>query len=216
MPTKAILFDLDGTLLDTAPDLGYALNVLLTQHKQPIQPLAKIRTVASHGSQGLLKLGFGVTDTDPTYAGLREQFLTIYAQHLARDTQLFAGIENVLQYLEKHNIAWGVVTNKPAALTNPLMRKMHLDQRAQCIVSGDTLSVSKPNPEPLWHACDLIGVQPQDSIFIGDAQWDIEAGRRSGMRTLIAAYGYIAAEDEPATWQADGMLQQPDELLQWL
>lgn len=216
MQVNAVLFDLDGTLLDTAPDLGNALNILLTRYHQPPQSLAAIRTVASNGSLGLLKLGFGMDDLHPDYPKFRDELLQTYFNNLAAETRLFQGMETVLTTLENNNIAWGIVTNKPGWLTEPLLQQLNLDKRAQCIVSGDTLAVRKPHPEPLWHACEIIKITPQETIYIGDCERDIEAGRRAGMRTLIAKYGYIALEDTPETWQADGMLNHPEEILEWL
>lgn len=213
---KAVLFDLDGTLLDTAPDLAVALNALLKQHHRPTLPFDAIRPVASHGSKGLIKLGFQIDDDDKTFPQLIEEFLALYGQKLYQQTTLFAGIEPLLNYLTTNKLHWGVVTNKPARFTEPLLKHLGLLSRTTCVVSGDTLSKRKPDPEPLLHACDLLSCQPHECFYIGDAERDIQAGKSAGMHTLVALYGYIATTDHPATWGADGMIEHPDEIIAWL
>jgi len=215
-PIHTVLFDLDGTLLDTAPDLGATLNTLLVEEQREPLPLALIRPWISLGSAVMIKKGFGLTDDDPQLAALRERFLHFYTAHIADQTVWFPGIAKVLNTLEANNITWGIVTNKFTHFTLPLLEKMALTSRSGCIVCGDTLSECKPHPAPLLHACQLLGTEPKHSVYIGDAIRDIEAGQRAGMRTLIALYGYLAADDQVESWGATGMLQQPLDLLNWL
>lgn len=211
-----VLFDLDGTLLDTAPDLAYALNTVLENHGRPALPYASIRPVASHGTKGLLQLGFNIDETDQNFINLRDEILAVYAQHLSDQTKVFAGIDEVLTYIDKNNLQWGIVTNKPGWLTEPLLKQLNLFEKTVCVVSGDTTTNRKPHPEPLLHACTLLQCKPQQCIYVGDAQRDIEAGINAGMKTLIAAYGYIAETDHPHTWGADAIIQSPLEIIEWL
>lgn len=217
MTVQTVLFDLDGTLLDTAPDLAFALNRVRAE--QGLDPLAfeDIRPVVSHGSVGLLRLGFGLKPEDePRFGILRQRLLDIYQDHLAVQTRLFPGMESVLDTLEARGMCWGVVTNKPGWLTEPLLAQLGLAQRAACIVSGDSTAKRKPDPEPMLHACQLSGTDASTSVYVGDAQRDIEAGRRAGMKTLVALFGYIGADENPANWGADALLREPADLLHWL
>ena len=213
---QSVLFDLDGTLVDTAPDLGFALNTLLEQEGR--RPLAEalIRPVASNGSRGLLALGFGIDASNPTFRPLQQRFIQLYQDNLSRQSHVFPGMEAILAQLEQHAIPWGIVTNKPAFLTDPLCEQLKLSSRAACIVSGDTTPYCKPHPAPLLHGCNLLAVSAQHSLYIGDAARDIEAGKRAHMTTITARYGYIEADEDPASWQADGIIDHPDELSQWL
>jgi 2-phosphoglycolate phosphatase len=213
---KTVLFDLDGTLVDTAPDLAETTNRLLTLHQRPTRSLASIRPYVSHGTIGMLGFAFGVKEADPEFAGLRKEFLEIYENHLCYQSKLFAGMDEVLKYIEKQNMTWGVVTNKPDFLTRPLMAELSLAQRCACIVSGDTLPQRKPDPAPMYYAAELAGSKAAECLYVGDAERDIEAGRRAGMHTLIARYGYIESHENPDNWQADGDINQPSELISWL
>ena len=213
---RTILFDLDGTLADTALDLGYALNTLLQEHGKPTLPHADIRPVASHGAAGLIELGFGVARDTPRFAPLRERFLSIYKTHLTRETRLFPGMPMLLDQLAGRGINWGIVTNKPAFLTDPLVEQLGLHDDAVCVVSGDTTANRKPHPEPMLHACQLAGSKPEECLYVGDAERDIEAGNAAGMQTLVALYGYIGAQDHPETWGANGLIQNPQDILTWL
>ena len=179
----AVFFDLDGTLVDTAPDLAYALNqVLLEYNKSPL-PLETIRPVASDGSPGLIKLAFGISAENPEYTSIQTRFIELYRHHINRESRLFDGMENVLQTIEKTGLKWGVISNKPAFLTDPLMQALKLSQRASCIVSGDTTANSKPHPDPMLFACNASAVKPENCLYIGDAQRDIEAGNIVNMDT---------------------------------
>lgn len=211
-----ILFDLDGTLLDTAPDLGTALNTQRTENKLAPLPQERIRPIVSHGSPALLKLGFGIEPNDSRYAGMRARLLEIYRGCLSQETRLFPGTDLVLRDIEQRGLQWGIVTNKPGALTEPLLQAFNLNQRAACVVSGDTTARRKPHPDQLLHACALTGCSPANSIYVGDAQRDVEAAHAAGMRALVALYGYIDESEHPADWRADGLLRNPTELLPWL
>lgn len=213
---SAILFDLDGTLVDTAPDLAFALNTLLRQEGYSTLPYEDIRPVASHGSPALLSLGFGVSTKDPNYPPLQKRFLQLYQDNIARETALFEGMEEVLSTLKEAKIPWGIVTNKPAFLTEPLLEKLNLTHRAACIVSADTTPFSKPHPAPMLHACKIIQHEPEQCIYIGDAQRDIEAGKNANMQTITALYGYLGDLDEPDAWQANAVIHHPRDILQWL
>ncbi|NOY67814.1 MAG: HAD-IA family hydrolase [Gammaproteobacteria bacterium] len=212
---QTILFDLDGTLLDTAPDLAYALNTL--RQEQNLEPLAfdEIRPVVSHGGQALIKLGFAhinKTEHEP----LRKRLLEIYQNNIANKTRLFPGMNKVLDYIESNNMNWGVVTNKPSWLTDPLMKALNLYDRSVCVISGDTTENRKPHPQPILHACTISGRTVNECLYIGDAERDIQAGRHAGMKTLIAMYGYIEAQDNPESWGADDYINTPEEIIDWL
>ncbi len=208
-----ILFDLDGTLLDTAPDMGRALNQLLLEQGRESLDAATIRPQVSHGTQGLLGLGFGLGPEAPGFEALRERFLTLYRATLAAETRLFPGMEQVLDALESRGMPWGVVTNKPADLAAPLLDELGLGRRSGCLVGGDTVARRKPDPLPLLHACGLVGVEPARCLYVGDAERDMIAGRRAGMATLVAAYGYLGSDDQPESWGADAIIMSPLELL---
>ncbi|MDH5357871.1 MAG: phosphoglycolate phosphatase [Gammaproteobacteria bacterium] len=215
-PISAILFDLDGTLVDTAPDLAFALNTLLQEQGQQPLPFEQIRPVASHGSPGLLDLGFGLTPNHPEYTALQQRFLELYQENIARETALFEGMREVIEQLEDANIAWGIITNKPAFLTEPLLIALGLIDRAACVVSGDTTAYSKPHPAPMLHACELIKLSPEACIYIGDAERDIEAAKNANMQSILARYGYLGSQDDPESWQADAIIDHPREILQWI
>ena len=213
---KAVLFDLDGTLVDTAPDLGYALNLQRSRHGLP--PLADdiIRPQASHGARGLLGIGFDLLPDDPHFAYMREEFLQLYAVNICRHSRPFPGILDLLAELEARGLKWGVVTNKPAAFTEPLMSILDLAERAACIVSGDTCPQSKPHPAPMLAAAELCGATPAQCLYLGDAERDIEAARAAAMPALIAAWGYIDVSDQPHTWGAHAQIRHPVETLDFL
>ena len=211
-----VLFDLDGTLLDTAPDLANALNaVLLSNDRDPL-PFERIRPVVSHGGAALIRLGFDLEPEHPEFEPLRRQLLDYYLAHIADQTCLFPGMEEVLDSIETRGLRWGVVTNKPGWLTVPLLNALNLSKRAAGIVSGDTLNERKPHPAPLLHACDLIGSQARHCLYVGDARRDIEAGHQAGMRTLVALFGYLLDTDQPESWGASAMIEHPSQILDWL
>ncbi|MHB1245370.1 MAG: phosphoglycolate phosphatase [Sulfuriferula sp.] len=213
---NAVLFDLDGTLVDTAPDLGYALNQQRQMHGLPEMPLELIRPYASHGTVGLLQIGFAISPDHPAFQDLRAEYLELYEQNLNQFSALFPGMMELLDELEMRGLPWGIVTNKPARFTDPLLAQMGLDDRAASIISGDTCAHSKPHPEPLLAACREIGVLPATCVYIGDAERDIAAAHASGMPALVAEYGYIGPQDDPLEWGADGFIQSPTALLEYL
>ena len=213
---RTVLFDLDGTLLDTAPDLAAALNTVLEENRQPTLPFESIRPVVSHGGIALIKLGFGLQQDDPNFEPLRQRLLTVYRENISRHTILFPGMETVLQTIEQRGLNWGIVTNKPGWLTDPLLKNLQLYDRAACVVSGDTLQERKPHPAPLLHACKLANSSPEQCLYVGDAQRDIEAGENAGMYTMVALFGYFTAEDQPHRWGASYSIDEPAGLLAWL
>jgi phosphoglycolate phosphatase len=213
---RTVLFDLDGTLADTAPDLGFALNELLREHDRPALPFDRIRPVASHGARALIELGFGVDPDDPRFAALRTRFLEIYRANLTRETRLFPGMRELLDAIRTRGMNWGIVTNKPAFLTEPLVEQLGLGSAASAIVSGDTVPNRKPHPEPMLLACRTAGSNAAQCLYVGDAERDIAAGRNAGMKTLVALYGYIGSGEAPEKWGADGMVRRPDEILNWI
>lgn len=212
-PINGVLFDLDGTLLDTATDLGHALNTILI--KRNIAPLSHdlIRPAAGQGCRGLLKIGLNMEETHPEYPSLCTELFRHYHSHLADTTTFFPGMETVLEHLEKANIPWGIVTNKPERFTTKLLDSLQLTQRAACIISGDTLKKSKPHPEPILHACQLIQQDPAECLYVGDSEVDIIASRAAGSPSVIAMYGYIPPEANPKQWNADGYIQQPMDII---
>lgn len=208
----AVLFDLDGTLVDTAPDLAYALNQLLLSQGKAELPFDQIRPVASHGARGLIGLGFGITPDHGDYPRLVERFLAIYQLNLSRHSRLFPGMDAVLDQLEQQGIAWGIVTNKPTFLTEPLLSQLGLQARCRVLVCGDTLPERKPHPAPLLLAAQRLNQQPEHCLYIGDAERDIEAGRLAGMATAVALYGYLSDDDQPEHWQAQHQLASVERL----
>ncbi|NTV94111.1 MAG: phosphoglycolate phosphatase [Thiobacillus sp.] len=213
--TRAVLFDLDGTLVDTAPDLGEALNHMLVRRGRPPLPAAAIRAQASHGSQGLIRLAFGVAEQDTAFPELRQEFLVHYAAHLADRSTLFPGMASLLDTFENRGIAWGVVTNKPARYTEPLLEKLDLLHRAACVVSGDTCTRPKPDPEPMQYASRIVAVAPEQCLYVGDAERDVQAARAVGMPVMVALYGYLSEIDRPEAWGGDGYIRQPLDLLDY-
>lgn len=211
----ALLLDLDGTLLDTAPDMAGALNALLREERREPLDFAAIRPHVSHGSTALVALGFGAPEP-VEFERLRRRFLDLYYANLVDGTCVMDGFEPVLAQLEERGVPWGVVTNKPGWLTDPLLERIGLRARAACVVSGDTVAERKPHPLPLLHAAELVGRPPADFVYVGDAERDIVAGRAAGMRTLAARFGYIAADEDPAAWAPDGIVERPADVLDWL
>lgn len=215
-PISAVLFDLDGTLVNSAPDLAFALNSVLQEQGHEPLSLEDIRPVAGHGSRGLLGLGFGITPEDDRYPPLQQRFLEIYQDNLSRETALFEGMEQVLNTIENANMIWGIITNKPSFLTQPVVDALGLSQRAACIVSGDTATHSKPHPAPMLYACDKINIPPEQCLYIGDAKRDIDAGKSVKMQTVAVRYGYLSKHDIIEDWHADQIIEHPHEILQWI
>ncbi len=210
---KAVLFDLDGTFADTAPDLAAALNRVRASCELPPLPLDVLRPQASHGAAGLLKTGMNITPDDARFDALRTIFLDHYEHNICANTVLFEGIAALIDELERRSIRWGIVTNKPHRFTLPLMQALGYASRASCLVSGDTCSHAKPHPEPMLKACELIGVAPENCLYLGDDLRDMQAANAAAMRGVIARYGYIAADAVLADWDAHAIVDNPIELL---
>ena len=213
---RTVLFDLDGTLADTAPDMAHALNLLLKEKDYEPLPFDTIRPWVSHGGLALVRLGFGEERGDVELENLRQRFLEIYAENLCRETHLFPGIAQLLAMLSENGFNWGVVTNKPRYLTEPLVAQLTIQPPPACIVSGDTTTNRKPHPEPMLLACKQAGSDPHECLYVGDAERDIHAGKQAGMKTLVALFGYITDSEDPETWGADGMIRAPMEVFDWL
>jgi N-acetyl-D-muramate 6-phosphate phosphatase len=213
---KAVLFDLDGTLADTALDLGHALNRQRIARGLSALPIALIRTEASAGARGLLGLGFSIKPGDSGYDAMRAEFLDFYAEHLCRETSLFPGIAELLDQLDDRQLPWGIVTNKPARFTIPLMQELGLSQRAACVISGGDTTHSKPHPEPLLTASSAMAISPDECIYLGDDIRDVQASLAAGMEPVIAKYGYLGSVSPPESWGARYLIDQPQELLGYL
>ena len=214
--TRAVLFDLDGTLADTAKDLGAALNRLLAEEGQAPLPYEKIRPVASHGARGLIQLGFGIDREHPQFESLRSRFLDHYENSFADLTNIFDGINTLLEQLAERDIKWGVVTNKPMRFTNRLVPALPWSVPPGVVVSGDTVGVPKPDPRPLLYAAEQLGVPPDLCVYLGDAERDVEAAIAAGMKPIIASYGYIADTDQPHNWGAAAFIDTPQQLIDYL
>jgi N-acetyl-D-muramate 6-phosphate phosphatase len=213
---QSVLFDLDGTLVDTAPDLTHVLNQMRHMRHLTDLPLTAIRSRVSLGSKALLNLAFNIDEQHADYPLLLEQFFNLYQNHLCDSTQLFPDIENVLSYLDHQAIPWGIVTNKPSVLTLDLLRALKLIHRPACIICGDTLTKHKPDPDQILHACQLLKCPPQQTLYVGDAAIDVTASKAAGSFSLVALYGYIGQEENPYAWQADGYVSSPQEIIPWL
>lgn len=212
---RAVLFDLDGTFADTAPDLSYAVNRMRTVRGLP--PVAEdiTRPVTSSGARGLLGAGFGITPEHADFAAMREEFLSLYEAHLCRETRLFDGMADLVTALESRGVIWGIVTNKAERFALPLMKLLGYGSRAACVIGGDTTGRMKPHPEPLYAASKAIGVAAVNCIYVGDDERDVQAGRAAGMRTIAVRYGYLNGSN-PERWGADAVIDTPLQLLSQL
>ena len=208
-----MLLDLDGTLADTAPDLAAAANRMREARGIDPLPVSELRPYVSHGARGMIGRAFNVTPHDGRYDALRREFLRQYEAALCVDSALFPQMDDALQQLEQRGIKWGIVTNKLARYTNPLVQALKLASRAACVVSGDTTPFSKPHPAPLLHALAAAGVDATAAAYVGDDQRDIEAGRAAGVRTVVASYGYLGDGVPYRDWGADDVIHSPPELL---
>ncbi len=209
---RAVIFDLDGTLLDTAPDFVLVVNKLLHQYQQPALDSELIRTQVSNGAKALVKLAFELEENDPEFEIRREALLDLYLQHIADYTRPFAGIESLINRLVQHQIVWGVATNKPARYTNPLMQALNMQPAPFSVICPDHVSRAKPDPESLFLASQQLNCSPDQIIYVGDHLRDIECGKRAGSITIAAAYGYIDENDSPESWNADYIVQSADEI----
>lgn len=196
--------------------MGATLNLLLAEAKREQLDFQAIRPNVSNGARALIRLGFGDKLAEEEEASLIERFLEVYAENLCRESRLMPGFGEVLVSLGERDLPWGIVTNKPGWLTSPLIRALGLSARAACVVAGDTVERRKPDPLPLLHAAELLDLAPGDCLYVGDSERDVRAGRDAGMTTIVALFGYILADDDPADWRADGMIREPAELLDWV
>lgn len=212
----AILFDLDGTLADTAPDLGESVNILLLEEGRLQIPLETLRPFTSQGVRGLLKAGFSIDVAHPAYERLSQRFLAIYAERLCHATRLFDEIPELLDTLEQMSLAWGIVTNKRMRFTDPLVELLQLTPRTTCVVSGDTTAEAKPSPLPILHACQLLNCRPERTLYVGDDRRDIVAGNAAGCKTVAVSYGYLGDSGPLHTWGADLIIDRPSELAEYL
>jgi len=213
---RAVLFDLDGTLADTAPDLAYVLNLQLRAHGFPELPVDTLRPYVSAGARGMLRAGFGLESGDAAYPELRDEFLDLYERNLLRETRLFPGMVELLDVLEQRAIAWGIVTNKLERFTLPLVAALGLSARAGCVVGGDTTGRAKPFPDPLLEASRRLGVDPGECGYVGDDERDVQASHAAGMTPVVALYGYLGDGKPPREWGAHAYIEHPLQLLKLL
>jgi phosphoglycolate phosphatase len=209
---RAVLFDLDGTLADTAADLGYALNLQRSSRGLEAIPLDLVRPHASAGARGLLRLGFGLDSHHPDYEAMRSEFLDLYARHLSRSTVLFPGMAETLFELDQRRMPWGIVTNKPSRFTIPLLSALGLSERSACTVCGDMVSAPKPHPAALLEAAARLAVPPGACLYVGDDERDVVAARAAGMDSVIALYGYLGDGRPPGDWGASAVIDSPSDL----
>lgn len=215
-PIRCVLFDLDGTLADTAPDLGGALNRVRVEDALPALPLAQLRPVTSQGVRGLLRAGYDIQPGDERYAALADRVLLHYAQRICVDTSLFDGMEQLLDQLNANGIKWGIVTNKHTRFTTPLVTALGLVPRASSVVSGDTTPKAKPAPEPLLYAAAESGVAADECIYLGDDERDIIAANAAGMTSFAVRWGYLGTDKPIEDWGADHIINEPSDLMDYL
>ena len=213
---KAVLFDLDGTLIDSAPDLGAAVDKMRVERGLPSLPLARYRPMVGAGARGMLGEAFGISPDHPDFSAMREEFFQNYQARLLEQTLPFDGVAQLIDGLASLGLPWGVVTNKSTRFSEPLTRGMSLFSTARTVVSGDTTPYAKPHPAPLLEAAERLGIAPNDCIYIGDDERDILAGHAAGMGTVAAVYGYLGLAQDPLDWGAHAIINSPLELLQLL
>jgi N-acetyl-D-muramate 6-phosphate phosphatase len=213
---RAVLFDLDGTLIDSAPDLGDAADKMRTDRGLPSLPEEMYRPMAGAGARGMLKVAFGITPEHADYDAMREEFFVNYEHAMTVRTYVFDGVQEVIESLRQRDLLWGVVTNKMARFTDPLTQAMPLFATASTIVSGDTTPHAKPHPEPMFEAARRLGLAPELCLYVGDDERDIVAGRAAGMRTVAASYGYLGEKTNIVSWGADLHIDSPVKLLKLL
>lgn len=213
---QAVLFDFDGTVADTAPDLAHALNVMLQKRGRSALPFTQLRGLASEGARGMLRAGFDLHPHHTEYNDMRAEYLDVYEANMLRETRLFDGMAAVIETLEARAIPWGIVTNKLERFALPLVAMMGLAQRAGCIVGGDTTGKAKPAPDPLIEAARRVNVAPCHCLYVGDDLRDVQAALAAGMEPVVALYGYLGNDEPPQTWGASKYLDQPGDLLKYL
>lgn len=212
----AVLFDLDGTLVDSAPDLATAANEQRAAHGLPALPFERLRPRVGSGARGMVGAAFGLAPGDAGYEALRDDFLARYERRLLRETALFARVAPVLDRLEALELPWGIVTNKALRYAEPLVQGLELHLRSAVLVGGDSTPHTKPHPAPLLEAARRLGLAAQRCVYVGDDPRDIRAGRAAGMATLAAAWGYLGDGEPIADWGADAVIEEPASLLRWL
>jgi phosphoglycolate phosphatase len=210
----AVLFDLDGTLVDSAPDLAGACNEMRVERGLAPLPYERLRRMVGSGARGMVGTSFGLVPDSPGYVELRDEFLARYEARMTRETKVFDEMVPVLAWLERERLPWGIVTNKATRFAVPLVAALGLAQRAAALVCGDTVAHSKPHPAPLLEAARRLGLAPGDCAYVGDDRRDVDAGRAAGMLTVVAAWGYLGEGDAPQEWGADHLIARPDELPQ--
>ncbi len=213
---SCVLFDLDGTLIDTAPDLIGALNVALNRHGFDAVNSEKVKPFISFGAQAMINAILPQTTENTQREAILVDLLAYYESHIAVYSRFFAGMSEVINYLEEKNLPWGIVTNKRTRFTQPLVKALKLEKRARTIISGDSTPYQKPHPATMFAACEMIGVLPHECLYVGDAQHDIVAGKNAGMKTLAALYGYLTPDDKPQVWGADACVESPEQILEWI
>jgi phosphoglycolate phosphatase len=213
---RAVLFDLDGTLADTAPDMARTVNVLRLRRGLAPVPLGQVRPHVSKGARGMICSAFEISSEHPDYLGLRDEFFEAYSGNLCVDTRLFPGMDGLLDDLEQRGIAWGVVTNKAERFARPVLEGLGIAQRAGVIVGGDTCPRAKPFPDPLLFAARELQVEPADTLYVGDDERDVQAARAAGMPVLVAGYGYLGDGPSPKAWGADAIVDSADGIGAWI
>lgn len=216
MKIKAIFFDLDGTLLDTAPDLFSSIREMLSKYHFPLISYEDFRPSVEMGSRGMIEHAFKITHEHRDYKNILGDFLEHYRDHIAEKTVFFEGMPEFLNTLEDRGISWGIVTNKPERLAIPLLQRFNLEKRCAAIVCGDTLPTRKPDPAPLWHACELAGTPPAHSAYIGDTEGDMVAARTAGMLAIAVSFGYNLHKTKPESWSPDFIAESANDLQNWL
>ena len=212
LPLRAVLFDLDGTLIDSAPDLAGACNEMRVERGLAALPYPELRRMVGSGARGMVGASFGLVPGQPGYEALRDEFLGRYEARMTRETKVFEEMLPVLAWLADEGIRWGIVTNKATRFAAPIVAALGLAARCSTLVCGDTVAHAKPHPAPLLEAAGRLDVVPGDCVYVGDDRRDVDAGRAAGMRTVVAAWGYLGAGDAPAAWGADHLIDRPDEL----
>lgn len=210
---KGVLFDLDGTLIDTADDFIACLNDLREEQNLPKLAASEVRKVVSDGARAMIKLAFNLSPEDNGFEAIKQRFLDLYVENIARNSRLFAGLDELLDWCNAHQIPWGIVTNKGRVYSEALIKALNLDSHIASLVCPDDVTHTKPHPEPMFKACEEIQLAPEDCVYVGDHARDIEAGKRANMATIAAAYGYVHSDEEALSWQADWCVNTSQELV---
>jgi phosphoglycolate phosphatase len=213
---RAVLFDLDGTLIDSAPDLAGAANALRADHGLPALPYEQLRPMVGAGARGMIGRAFGIAPGHAEFEPLRDAFLARYEMGMLERTRVFEGVSELLASIRDAGLAWGIVTNKASRFALPVVQGLGLLALSDTLVCGDTTAHAKPHPEPLWEAARRVGCAPEDCLYVGDDLRDVQAGRAAGMATIAVAWGYLGEGEAIEAWGADAVIERPDQLLNWL